>query len=84
MDNNKTPEPGSKDYPINRPQDLNTPKFNSDGKKEATDDYPPVENMNDQLSEIDTDHINDTEQPRTDLGNERDSDEEEDERIIRR
>ena len=87
MENNEldphTPAPGSPDYPVNDPQKLNTPKFNSAGRK-AGDEVPPVENMNDQLPEIDTDNAVDMTGPQTDLGNPREEDEDGKERIIER
>jgi len=82
MENKKTPKPGSADYPINEPQKLNTPMFNSDGKKPG-DEIPPVENMNDQQTVIDTTNSVDLAIPPTNLGNPRDKNEDERERIIR-
>lgn len=84
MSENKTPKPGSPDYPVDQPQDLTQPKFRSDGQKEDTSDLPPVENLNDQQTETKANPANDTSRPRTDLGNDRDEDEEDKERIIRR
>jgi len=83
MKKDNTPAPGSEEYPVNDPQKLNTPKFNSEGRKTG-DEVPPVENMNDELQEIDTDNAVDMTGPETDLGNERDDDEDEKERIIER
>ncbi|MEJ2880480.1 hypothetical protein [Pedobacter sp. GR22-6] len=84
MKNKKTPQPGEEDYPLNQPQNLNIPKFNSSGKKDLTDDLPPVENMNDLQIEKNADHESYDDRPLTDLGNERSDNEEEKERIIRR
>lgn len=84
MNEKKTPKPGSPDYPINHPQDLTQPKFRSDGQKEDTSDLPPVENLNDQETETEANATHDTSRPRTNLGNKRDEDEEDKERIIRR
>lgn len=83
MSDPKTPKPGTKEYPIDKPQDLNTPEFNSGGRKEG-DVEPPVENLNDQLPNHDEKPEHELPDPKTDLGNERDDDEENDERIIRR
>lgn len=83
MENKKTPKPGSPEYPVEETQKLNTPTFNSSGKK-AGDELPPVENMNDQQTVIDTDNAIDVTVPHTNLGNPRDQDEDERERIIRR
>lgn len=83
MKNANTPAPGSKEYPVNDPQKLNKPKFNSSGRS-TNDELPPVENMNDELPEIDTENAVDVSQPEPDLGNPRDEDEDEKERIIKR
>jgi hypothetical protein len=83
MENNKTPKPGSSDYPVNEPQKLTVPKFNSSGRKTG-DEGPPVENMNDELPKIDTDNAVDMNDPQTNLGNKRDDDEAQQERIISR
>ncbi|RZM30294.1 MAG: hypothetical protein EOO88_01385 [Pedobacter sp.] len=83
MKNDDTPAPGSSEYPVNDPQKLNIPKFNSSGRKPG-DEMPPVENMNDELPDIDTDNAVDVSGPKTDLGNTRDEDEDEKERIIER
>jgi hypothetical protein len=83
MTDDKTPKPGDSDYPVNHPQDLNKPKFNSTGMKEG-DEQPPVENMNDQQKDTDTDNAVDVDVPETDLANPRDDDEDDQERIIRR
>jgi len=85
MEQQKTPKPGEENYPVDRPQDLNIPRFNSATDKQDSSKQPPVENMNDQQKEIiNTDHINDTSVPSPDLGNERGSKEDDRERIIRR
>lgn len=83
MKNDDTPIPGSSEYPVNDPQKLNIPKFNSSGRK-LGDEMPPVENMNDELPDIDTDNAVDVSETDTDLGNTRDEDEDEKERIIER
>ncbi|HKG06260.1 MAG TPA: hypothetical protein VKB19_07380 [Pedobacter sp.] len=83
MRKDKTPTPGSSDYPVNQPQKLNVPKFSSSGRK-AGDEVPPVENMNDELTVIDNHNAVDMDQPETNLGNQRDEDEDQQERIISR
>jgi len=83
MNDQETPKPGSSDYPVNKPQDLTKPKFRSDGQKEG-DERPPVENLNDQERETEIDSDETASRPHTDLGNDRDADEADDERIIRR
>lgn len=84
MKDHETPKPGSPEYPVNRPQDLTQPKFRSDGQNGDTDGLPPVENLNDQERETEIDSAAGSSRPRTDLGNDRDEDEEDRERIIRR
>jgi Asp-tRNA(Asn)/Glu-tRNA(Gln) amidotransferase C subunit len=84
MKTDKTPQPGSEGYDVLKTQDLNTPKYNSTSDKKASGDLPALENSNDQLGEIDTHNANDTTTPPADLGNKREDDEKERERIIRR
>ncbi|MES2457777.1 MAG: hypothetical protein V4594_19620 [Bacteroidota bacterium] len=84
MKNSNTPAPGSEDYDVNQPQDLNKPKYNSTTEKRGSAELPAVENMNDQQQHIDTHQANDTSGPETDLGNDRAENEKEKERIIRR
>lgn len=83
MNNNKTPKPGDPEYPVNQPQQLNTPKFNSSGKRSG-DEIPPVENLNDQQSETAGVNTVDVSGPDVNLGNERNKNEKQRERIIRR
>jgi hypothetical protein len=82
-DENKTPKPDAEGYDVERPQDLNMPRFNSTTEKRESGGLPGVENMNDQQQHIDTDGSHDTDIPDTDLGNDRSDDESEDEKIIR-
>lgn len=82
MKNDRTPQPGSEKYNVEKPQDLNTPKYKSATDKRDSNELPGVENMNDQ--QIDISRTHDTELPNPDLGNERDDDEDEKEKIIRR
>ena len=84
MENRETPKPGTEDYPVNHPEKLNQPKFNSVGRKDDKDDFPPVENMNDQQSEDNTKPEDHAPQKDTNLGNPRDDEEDDRERIIRR
>ena len=83
MKKNKTPKPGSPEYPLNETQKLNIPKFNSAGKKPG-DEIPPVENMNDQQMVIDTTNSVDLEIPSTNLGNSENGNDGARERLIRR
>lgn len=84
MENKETPKPGTENYLVNQPEKLNKPKFNSTGKQAGTDDFPPVENLNDQQSERNTKPEDQTPEPKTDLGNSPEEDEKDRERIIRR
>jgi len=76
MENDKTPKPASEEYDVENPQNLNVPKFNSSTDKRESNERPAVENMNDHKP------AEDQRPPDTDLGNERDDDEDEKERII--
>lgn len=76
----QTPKPGSEAYNVEKPQDLAIPKFNSSTDNRSSHELPATENLNDQ-PETDADtRANDT--PKTNLGNKRDDDEEEREKII--
>ena len=76
MENDKSPKPASEEYDVENPQNLNLPKFNSSTDKRESHETPAVEHMDGQQS------VEDQRPPDTDLGNERDDDEEEKERII--
>lgn len=46
-DNNKDENaPGSDEYDVNHPQNIQTPSFNSATEKRDTDELPGVENLN--------------------------------------
>lgn len=84
MKNKQTPKPGSEEYDVERPQDLQKPKFNSTTDRRESHELPAVENMSgleDDAREVNTDPAR---LPKTDLGNDRDEDEEDRERIINR
>lgn len=76
MENDKAPKPASEEYDVENPQNLNVPKFNSSTDKRDSHEKPAVENLDDQKP------AEDQRPPDTDLGNERDDDEDEKERII--
>lgn len=87
MENNKTPKPESEDYDVEKPQDLNIPKYNSSTDHRTDADLPAVENLNDTEDGIDRQNSNRAfpdhrESPKPDLGNDRDDDEDEREKII--
>ena len=76
MTDNKTPNPDSEKYDVEKPQDLNVPKFNSSTDRLTSQGTPATENLNDQ------EPVDQQEGPKTDLGNERDDNEDDRERII--
>jgi hypothetical protein len=84
MENDKTVQPGSEDYNVEKPQDLNIPKYNSATEKRDSNELPSDENMHDQEKDTNVSETHDTEMPSPNLGNKRDHDEEEKEKIIRR
>ena len=65
----------------NATQNPNLPKFNSATEKRTATDLPADENMNNQSGE--PKDVHDDRLPDTNLGNSRDDDEEEKEKIIR-
>lgn len=81
MKNRKTPKPGSKDYDVENTQNLNMPEFNSGTNRRKSSELPSVENLDHPPSER-TDESKDLEIPETNLGNERDEDEDEREKLI--
>lgn len=84
MENKITPTPDSEDYNVEKPQDLNKPKFNSATDKRSGGELPAIENMNDQKENVDPEDSNRANLPNPDLGNDRSDNEKDDERIIRR
>jgi hypothetical protein len=76
MNDNKTPHPDSENYDVEKPQDLNVPKFNSSTDKRTSEETPATENLNDKKP------LDQDEGPDTDLGNDRDHNEDTKERII--
>ena len=81
MEKNKTPKPDSSAYDVEKTEDLNVPKFNSTTQKRTAADLPADENMNNQSGE--PKDVHDDRLPDTNLGNSRDDDEAEKEKIIR-
>lgn len=81
MKNRKTPQPGSKEYDVENTQNLNMPEFNSSTDRRESSEWPSVENLDHQYTEK-VDRSENFEIPKTNLGNERDDDEEEKERLI--
>ncbi|MHA4895184.1 hypothetical protein ACXZ1K_10545 [Pedobacter sp. PWIIR3] len=84
MENTSTPVPGSKDYNVEKPEELNIPQFNSSTEKRKGEELPAVENMNDQAEKVDPEDSNRVNMPHADLGNNPSDDEKDKERIIRR
>lgn len=81
MKNRKTPKPGSEEYDVENTQNLNLPEFNSGTDRRKSNELPSVENLDHQPAE-ETNGSKDLEIPETNLGNERDEDEDERERLI--
>ena len=80
MKTRKTPQPGSKEYDVENTQNLNMPEFNSSTDRRKSGERPSVENL-DQYAES-LDRSENLEVPETNLGNKRDDDEEQDEKLI--
>jgi hypothetical protein len=74
---NNAPKPDAEEYDVENPQNLNVPKFNSTTDKLEGREGPAVENFNDQIPVVSHEQP-----PKADLGNDREDDENEQERII--
>lgn len=81
MKTRKTPQPGSKEYDVENTQNLNMPEFNSSTDRRESGEWPSVENLDHQYTEK-VERPENFEVPETNLGNERDDDEEEKEKLI--
>ncbi|WP_316811669.1 hypothetical protein [Pedobacter heparinus] len=82
MKNHGTPKPGSKEYDIEKTEDLTTPKYHSSTDRRSSHELPATENLNDQ-PEIKSDkRIKGEDVPKTNLGNKRSDDEEQQEKLI--
>ena len=62
MKNRETPKPGSKEYDVNKTEDLTTPKYHSSTDRRSSHELPATENLNDQPEnqpdeEIDEDEL---------------------------
>lgn len=85
---NSSHKPGSDEYNVERPQDLNIPEFNSTSESRASHELPAVEHLDEehQSGDEEKNRSNMEQQkkmpPKPDLGNKRDDDEEEHERLI--
>ena len=84
MENKHTPKPESDEYNVEETQDLNVPKYNSATDKRTGGELPAIENMNDQDEQVKPEDSNRSNMPDADLGNDRDEDEDDAEKIIRR
>jgi hypothetical protein len=80
MKNRKTAKPGSKEYNVEKTEDLTTPKFHSSTDHRDSKELPVTENLNDESENI---KINpDKAPPKPNLGNKRKDDEDQREKII--
>ena len=73
--------PGSKEYDVENTQNLNIPEFNSSTNRRESSEFPFVENLDQQYTER-VDESKTLEIPETNLGNERDENEDEREKLI--
>jgi hypothetical protein len=84
MKNKKTPKPGSKEYNVEKTEDLNMPEFHSSTDKRDSRELPAIENMNGNEASAGKVKTDSERLPETDLGNDRSENEKERERIIRK
>lgn len=82
MKKQETSKPGSKDYDPSKTEALTTPKFHSSTDRRASHELPATENLNDQPQAKGEEKIKEQAAPKTDLGNKRDPDEKQQEKII--
>nr|WP_068890324.1 hypothetical protein [Pedobacter panaciterrae] len=82
MKNQKTPKPGSRQYDPRKTEALNTPKYHSSSDRRNSDELPAAENLNDQLQGTADEKIKEQDIPKTDLGNKRNGNEKQREKII--
>ena len=81
MENKKTPQPGSAEYDVNKTEELNTPKYNSTSERRESHELPAVEHFDEHpVQDLDSETVQNT--PNPDLGNKREGDEEDREKII--
>ncbi|ACU04606.1 MULTISPECIES: hypothetical protein [Pedobacter] len=75
MKNHGTPKPGSKQYDVEKTENLTKPKYHSSTDRRSSQELPATENLNDQPENNSDEKIKDTDVPKTNLGNKRDGDE---------
>lgn len=82
MKNRETPKPGSKKYDVEKTEDLTTPKYHSSTDRRSNQELPATENLNDEPEKNPAKRTKDKDIPKPNLGNKRDDDEKEREKII--
>lgn len=82
MKNNKTSKPGSKEYNVEKTEDLNNPKYHSSTDRRNSEELPATENLNDQPEDATQKTAKEQDLPKTDLGNKEHGDEKQREKII--
>lgn len=80
MKNSTTPKPGSKKYDVEKTENLTTPKYHSSTDHRSNQELPATENLNDQSQS--NRKIKHKDIPKPNLGNKRDDDEKQREKII--
>ena len=84
MRNRETPKPGSKQYDVEKTENLTTPKYHSSTDRRSSHELPSIENLNDQSENKFDENIMEEDIPKTNLGNKRKDNEKQREQIIRR
>jgi hypothetical protein len=84
MKHKRTPKPGSKEYNVEKTEDLNMPEFHSSTDKRDSRELPAIENMNGKEASTGKAKTDPERLPDTNLGNDRSKNEKERERIIRK
>jgi len=82
MKNRETPKPGSREYNVEKTEDLTTPKYHSSTDRRSSHELPATENLNDQADNNSNEIIQDNDIPKPNLGNKRSDNEKQREKII--
>ncbi|NQX54515.1 hypothetical protein HQN86_12900 [Pedobacter panaciterrae] len=81
MKNRNTPKPGSAAYNTEKPQHLNVPEYHSSSDRRMSYELPATENLNDQADLHET-KVSSPASPKPNLGNPRNKDEDDREKLI--
>ena len=81
MKNKSTPKPGSAKYDAEKPQQLTAPEYHSSTERRGSHELPATENLDNQTVKNKTE-ISKQDRPKINLGNPRNKDEDDREKLI--